>query len=90
MDKGNQWSDWGPIKMLFFTQTFFADIQGVPKISLAANWQWKATYSETRFRKTAIQKMRFLGTLCKFSLKVKDSVICFLFCDLLSCEFAVN
>ena len=32
----------------------------------------------------------FLGTLCKFSLKVKDSVICFLFCDLLSCEFAVN
>ena len=34
--------------------------------------------------------MRFLGTLCKFSLKVKGSVICFLFCDLLSCEFAVN
>ena len=27
----------------------------------ALNWQWKAMYPQTRFRKTAIQKVRFLG-----------------------------
>ena len=27
----------------------------------ALNWRWKTTYPQTRFRKTAIQKVRFLG-----------------------------
>ena len=27
----------------------------------AFKWRWKTTYPQTRFRKTAIQKVRFLG-----------------------------
>ena len=37
--------------------------------SSAANWQWKAKYPQTHFRKTAIQKVFFFGTPCIYFLR---------------------
>ena len=45
-------------------------LQSVPKnaysstTSWAANWHWKAMYPQTRFPKTAFQRVRFFGTPC--------------------------
>ena len=41
---------------------FYKNLHGRRRDKYEVCWQWKATYPRTRFSKTGIQKVRFLGT----------------------------